>query len=486
MSATPAKQSTFADLGLSPESLAVLREIGFTEVTPIQAEAIPPLLKGRDLIGQSKTGSGKTAAFGLPILERLDLRGRRRLQALVLCPTRELCTQVAREIRRLGRRHSGLQVLVLSGGVPLYPQLTALEKGIHVAVGTPGRVLDHLTRGKLDLSGLTTVVLDEADRMLDMGFEEDMAAILQDTPRSRQTVLFSATFPKAIESISAHYQRTPVRVTITEDESAAVKIRQIYHEVEMPEKPRALLASLGKTKPESAIVFCNLKATVAEVARTLRSAGIDASAIHGDLEQRERDTVMAKFRNRSTRILIATDVAARGIDVEDLDVVYNYDVPNTPEVYVHRIGRTGRAGKGGLAIAFVTAQQANRLRNIEDHTGIEILRESVPASTPARGGEVLAGASIRTGEIAPKLPEFSAKMETLYIGAGRKDKMRPGDILGALTGEAGGLAAADIGKIEIHDRFSYVAVTKAIAAQAVKSLLEGRVKGRKVRVEIVR
>lgn len=482
MSATPLSP-TFADLGLSPESLAVLREIGFTAVTPVQAEAIPPLLKGRDLIGQSKTGSGKTAAFGLPILERLDLRGRRRLQALILCPTRELCTQVAREIRRLGRRHAGLQVLVLSGGVPLYPQLTALEKGIHVAVGTPGRVLDHLTRGKLDLSGLTTVVLDEADRMLDMGFEEDMAAILQDTPRSRQTVLFSATFPKAIESISAHYQRTPVRVTIAEDETAAVKIRQIYHEVEMPAKPRALLASLARVKPESAIVFCNLKATVAEVARTLRAAGIDASAIHGDLEQRERDTVMAKFRNRSTRILIATDVAARGIDVEDLDVVYNYDVPNTPEVYVHRIGRTGRAGKGGLAIAFVTAQQANRLVNIQDHTGVEITRDNLPSAR----AEILGGADeVRASEIAPKLPEFAAKMETLYIGAGRKDKMRPGDILGALTGEAGGLNASDIGKIEIHDRFSYVAVTKAIAPQAMKSLLEGRVKGRRVRVEIVR
>jgi ATP-independent RNA helicase DbpA len=470
---------SFSDLGLSPESLSVLREIGFTQASPIQVQAIPPLLQGRDLIGQSKTGSGKTAAFGLPILERLDFRGRRRIQALILCPTRELCTQVAREIRKLGRRHPGLQVLVLSGGVPLYPQLTALEKGVHVIVGTPGRVLDHLTRGKLDLSELTTVVLDEADRMLDMGFEEDMAAILQDTPRARQTVLFSATFPKAIESISAHYQRMPVRVTIADDTAEETKIRQIYHEVEMADKPRVLLASLANVKPESAIVFCNLKLTVAEVARTLRSAGIDAAPLHGDLEQNERDKVMAKFRNKSTRILIATDVAARGIDIEALDAVYNYDIPSTPEVYVHRIGRTGRAGKGGLAIAFVTPVQANRVQNIEDHTGVEIVREKTPSTPFAAFGSDAAPTAI-----VP--PTISAKMETLYISAGRKDKMRPGDILGALTGEAGGLAASDIGKIEIHDRFSYVAVTKAIAPRAMQSLLEGRVKGRKVRVEIVR
>ncbi len=464
---------SFSDLGLSPDTLTVLAEIGFTEASPIQAESIPPLLQGRDLIGQSKTGSGKTAAFGLPILERLDFRGRRRLQALILCPTRELCTQVAREIRKLGRRHAGLQVLVLSGGTPLYPQLAALEKGIHVVVGTPGRVLDHLVRRSLDLSSVTTLVLDEADRMLDMGFEEDMDAILRETPTARQTVLFSATFPAAIESISRHYQRMPVRVTIAEDESAAPAIRQVYYEVEMTEKSRALLASLAAVKPESAIVFCNLKATVAEVARTLKAAGIDAAAIHGDLEQSDRDRVMAKFRNRSTRILIATDVAARGIDVENLDVVYNYDLPSTPEVYVHRIGRTGRAGKNGLTIAFVTSAQSNRLQNIEDHTGTAIEREETPRFDASPSA-------------TERAPEISARMETLYISAGRKDKMRPGDILGALTGEAGGLNAADIGKIEIHDRFSYVAVTKAIAPQAMRSLTEGRVKGRKVRVEFVR
>jgi ATP-independent RNA helicase DbpA len=463
----------FADLGLSLDTLTVLSEIGFTEATQIQCEAIPPLLQGRDLIGQSKTGSGKTAAFGLPILERLDLRGRPVLQALILCPTRELCTQVAREIRKLGRRHSGLQVLVLSGGVPLYPQLTALEKGIHVVVGTPGRVLDHLTRGKLDLSGIKTLVLDEADRMLDMGFEEDMDAILNEMPAARQTVLFSATFPPSIEAISRHYQRMPVSIKIADDAAAEIQIREAYFSVEMGDKPRALLASLTSVKPESAIVFCNLKVTVAEVARTLRAAGIDSAALHGDLEQSDRDRVMAKFRNRSIRVLIATDVAARGIDIENLDVVYNYDLPSTPEVYVHRIGRTGRAGKKGLTIAFVTSVQTNRLQNIEDHTGNRIELEETPRLdlSPAA---------------AERAPDISARMETLFISAGRKDKMRPGDILGALTGEAGGLNASDIGKIEIHDRFSYVAVSRAVAPQAMQSLTDGRVKGRKVRVEFVR
>ncbi|MBS1960689.1 MAG: ATP-dependent RNA helicase DbpA [Bdellovibrionales bacterium] len=476
------KETGFEALGLSPGSLAVLREIGFTRATPIQTESIPALLQGRDLIGQSKTGSGKTAAFALPILERLVQRneGRvRTVQALVLCPTRELCTQVAREIRRLGRRIPGLQVLVLSGGVPLYPQLTALEKGVHVVVGTPGRVLDHLTRRKLDLSNLKTFVLDEADRMLDMGFEAEMESILRELPRTRQTVLFSATFPPSIEAISRRTQRMPVRVTI-EDESAKPSIRQTYYEVEMADKPRALLASLAKLNPESAIVFCNLKATVAEVGRALRANGIDSAALHGDLEQSDRDRVLAKFRNRSLRVLIATDVAARGIDIADLDLVYNYDLPSTPEVYVHRIGRTGRAGKTGLAIAFVTSAQTNRLRNIEDHTGVSVERETIPAASAAGTGS----APTASRSIAPNT--LSAKMETLYLSAGRKDKMRPGDILGALTGEAGGLNASDIGKIEIHDRFSYVAVSRTIAAKAMQSLLAGRVKGRRVRVEIVR
>ncbi len=475
----PTSLAPFEALPLSPATLRVVSELGFTRMTDVQAQTIPLLLNGRDVIAQSKTGSGKTLAFALPLLEKIEIGGRPRVQALVLCPTRELSTQVAREIRRVGRGRPGLQVLVLSGGTPIYPQSDALAKGVHVVVGTPGRVIDHLERQSLDLRGIRFAVLDEADRMLDMGFEADMENILSQTPLVRQTALFSATFPPSIEEISKRYQRSPARVTVADDPKSAAKIRQVSLAVEPEHKPQAITWAVGHYPAGSAIIFCNLKATVAEVVRTLSQTGRRIGAIHGDLEQRERDEVMAKFRNRTIPILVATDVAARGIDVADLDVVYNYDLPSTPEVYVHRIGRTGRAGHEGLAISFYTSKQANRLENIEDHIQTRLEKAKAPDFTdlPVRAFAV--------GELArpaSALPE----METLYLYAGRKDKMRPGDILGALTGDAGGLNASDIGKIEIHDRFAYVAVAKSIAKLAVSRLSEGRIKGRKVRVEIAR
>lgn len=462
----------FSALPFSSGILEVVQELGYEKLTPIQAESIPHLLEGRDLIGQSKTGSGKTAAFSLPILENLDLNSRSRIQALILCPTRELCTQVAREIRKLGRRHSGLQVLILAGGSPLFAQLSALSKGVHIAVGTPGRVIDHLSRRTLDLRGVRTVVLDEADRMLDMGFEADMEDILGQTPENRQTVLFSATFPKSIESMSRAYQNHPVRVTIEDDGAPSPQIQQIVYEVEQEDKVRALVSLLQKKPSESAIVFCNLKTTVIELERTLARAGASADAIHGDLEQYDRDRVMAKFRNQSTRVLIATDVAARGLDVENLDTVYNFDLPQTPDVYIHRIGRTGRAGKSGVAISFATAKQRNRVTDIEEQTGVSLSRQPLPTFEAVK-------------DVAEAAPIQEAKMETLMISGGRKDKVRPGDILGALTGEAGGLSASDVGKIEIHDRFSYVAVAKHVAQDALHSLTEGKIKGRRFRVSLV-
>lgn len=447
--------TAFRELGLSPELIQVVQELGFEQMTPVQAQSIPLLLKGHDLIGQSKTGSGKTAAFTLPVLEKLDSRNRR-IQALVLCPTRELCTQVAREMRKLGRRIPGIQVLILAGGQPIFPQLSALSKGAHIAVGTPGRVLDILRRRKLDLRDVTTVVLDEADRMLDMGFQEDMEEILAAVPEQRQTVLFSATYPDAIGELSRAYQNKPMRVTIESAPEEAPLIREIAYETS--DKFKAMLWALNEHKPESAIVFCNLKATVRELADALADAGLSAASLHGDLEQADRDRVMAKFRNRSTRILIATDVAARGIDVESLDMVVNFDLPKQPEVYVHRIGRTGRAGREGLAISLVSGRE--RL----PHKGIE--RMKAGHSEEARQTE--------------------AQMVTLFISGGRKDKVRPGDILGALTGEAGGLSASEVGKIEIHDRFAYVAIASTVAARALESLRNGRIKGRKFRVERVR
>ncbi|MCY1080229.1 ATP-dependent RNA helicase DbpA [Archangium lansingense] len=459
----------FSSLALSSPLLQVLEELDFQTVTPIQAQSIPVLLQGRDLVGQAKTGSGKTAAFALPILERIRLQ-HRRLQALVLCPTRELCAQVAGELRRLGRRLPGLQVLVLAGGQPVRPQVNALEKGAHIAVGTPGRILDLLQRESLETRQLATVVLDEADRMLDMGFREDMERILGATPPTRQTVLFSATFPPDIEALSRTFQKQPARVTVVESE-AAPDIQQLCYVCEPEEKTALLLRILRQYQPASAIVFCNLKATVAELTRALTAAGVGADGLQGDMEQSERDSVMAKFRNRSIRMLIATDVAGRGIDVEALDAVINFDLPSQPESYVHRIGRTGRAGRRGLAISIATPRDERKVETLEGATGVKLERASVESLPPAEAKD---GASLE------------AAWETLFISAGRKDKMRPGDILGALTGEAGGLNAADIGKIEIHDHHAYVAVSKDLVRLALQRLRDGRIKGRKFRIERVR
>lgn len=470
---TASMNTDFASLSLSPDLLLVVKELGFDQLTPIQAQSIPLLLEGKDLIGQSKTGSGKTAAFALPMLNQLDMRSRA-LRGLVLCPTRELSAQVAREIRKLGRRHRGLQVLVLSGGEPLGPQAGALERGAHLAVGTPGRVLDHLRRGILDLSQIRTIVLDEADRMLEMGFEEDMQEILGAAPENRQTVLFSATFPRSIETMSRAYQVEPVRVTVEGEPEAAQNIEQRYLTIEPERKLLALRFILASHPHESALVFCNFKAGVAELEKALSRAGMSVASLHGDLEQYDRDQVLAKFRNGSTRVLVATDVAARGLDVKDLDLVINYDLPSQPEIYVHRIGRTGRAGSSGLSVSIATDREKAKLRAIEALTGIALQRIDMT------DGDVQPEVALEAKTLARE-----AKMDTLQISGGRKEKVRPGDILGALTGEAGNLQAADVGKIEIHDHFSYVAVARTVSEQAFMSLSEGRIKGRKFRVRRV-
>jgi len=461
---------TAADaLPLSAELLTVLAELGHTRPTEIQALAVPPLLAGRDVIGQSQTGSGKTAAFCLPILEQLE-RGRERvLQALVLCPTRELCAQVARELRRLGRRHAGLSVLSLSGGEPIGPQLARLEQGVHVVVGTPGRVLDHLRRGRLQLQSVRSVVLDEADRMLDMGFAQDVETILQQTPNERQTVFFSATFPRSVEELSRKYQRDPLRLTVHAEPAQAPALRQLYRQVALADKPSALRELLLQYAVGPTLVFVQHKATAAELSRSLRSAGVSADALHGDLIQSERDLALAKLRNRSTRVLIATDVAARGIDVQGLCLVVNYDLPTRFDVYLHRVGRTARAGDTGLAISLVTERELERIAALERAHGVHI--EPLPLSAAE--------------EAAPAAPPSAADMDTLRISGGRKQKVRPADILGALTGEAAGLSAADIGKIEIHDHFAYVAVAKTISRRALQGLQEGRIKGRRFRVDLM-
>ena len=471
----------FQSLGLPDDLTTTVAELGFKIPTPVQAQAIPALLKGRDVIGQSQTGSGKTAAFTLPMLARLHLKTRQ-IQCMVLCPTRELCTQVAREIRKLGRRCPGLQVVILSGGTPIGPQLGALEKGVHVVVGTPGRVLDHLIRKSLDLAQVRTVVLDEADRMLEMGFQEDMEKILKRAPKDRQTVLFSATFPKQIESMSGQYQSNALRITVASETRTVESIRQVVYEAVPEERFKALLWILEQNQPETAIVFCNYKTSVVDVARGLIEVGVSAGALHGDLEQFDRDRVMAKFRNKSVRILVATDVAARGIDVENLDLVVNYELPAQPEVYVHRVGRTGRAGQKGRAVSLYSSREKPKLQMIEQYAKIKLQTKELPSMRQMD----LDGLQERVQRRLDEAVDGAAQMRTLMISAGRKDKMRPGDILGALTGEAGGLLGSDIGKIEIHDRLSYVAISERVFEKALWSLRNGRIKGRKCKVDPVK
>jgi ATP-independent RNA helicase DbpA len=475
------RQMDFQSLALPAELVTTVAELGFKNPTPVQAQAIPALLGGRDVIGQSQTGSGKTAAFALPMLARLHLKTRR-VQSMVLCPTRELCAQVAREIRKLGRRCPGLQVVILSGGAPIGPQLGALEKGVHVTVGTPGRVLDHLMRGSLDLASVRSVILDEADRMLEMGFQEDLEKILSRAPKDRQTVLFSATFPKQIEAMSGKYQRNALRITVAAETRTVESIRQVIYEAVPDDRFRALLWILEQNQPETAIVFCNFKTSVVDVARGLVDAGVSAGALHGDLEQFDRDRVMAKFRNHSVRILVATDVAARGIDVENLDLVVNYELPAQPEVYVHRVGRTGRAGQKGRAVSLFSSREKPKLKMIEDYARVKLQAKDLPAMRELD----LEGLQDRLQKRLDEAVEGASRMRTLMISAGRKDKMRPGDILGALTGEAGGLSGAEIGKIEIHDRLSYVAVAERVFEKALWSLRNGRIKGRKCKVDPVR
>ena len=473
----PPLSSAFDSLQLLPALLAVVKELGFEELTPIQAQSIPLLLEGKDLLGQSKTGSGKTAAFALPLLQKLDLN-RRELQGLVICPTRELGAQVARELRKLGRGLPGLSVLALTGGQEVREQARALEKGAHLAVGTPGRLLDHLQRRNLRVHGVGTVVLDEADRMLDMGFAEDVGKILKALPPTRQTVFFSATYPATIRELSAKYQREPERVSVVDEAEgeAGPRTKELVVHVATEQKLDALRWVLEQYPHDSALVFANLKLTVAEVAKVLSAARMSVETLHGDLEQFERDRTMAKFRNGSTRVLVATDVAARGIDLEKLDLVVNFELPTQPEIYVHRIGRTGRAGQVGLAVSLCARAEQPRLEAIELYTGSALVPVERARPAPAAAAQKPKSAG----------PTLDAKMETLRLSGGRKDKLRPGDILGALTGEAGGLSGTEIGKIEIHDHFSYVAVAKAAAQRAVSGLVAGRIKGKRFKVEQVK
>ncbi|WP_199099319.1 ATP-dependent RNA helicase DbpA [Dyella sp. ASV21] len=456
----------FRTLPLKPALLASVEVLGYTEMTPVQAQSLPPMLEGRDVIAQARTGSGKTAAFGLSVLHSLDV-DTIRLQALVLCPTRELADQVSKAIRKLAANIPNVKLLTLCGGMPLGPQLASLTHDPHIVVGTPGRVQEHLKRGSLHGGGIKVLVLDEADRMLDMGFSEAIDDIVGRIAKHHQTLLFSATYAEEIRQVSKRLQRDPVEVTV-ETPHDEVTIEQRFHEVEPAHKLDALAQLLGKDhlsadRAQHALVFCNMRKDVDAVAAELDKRGFSALPLHGDMEQRDRDEVLVQFANRSCAILVATDVAARGLDIAGLPLVVSYDIAHDPDTHTHRVGRTGRAGEDGLAITLVTPRERPKALNIEDQLGRPLAWYPFKLAPP-RGKQL---------NLAP--------MKTLVIDAGRQDKLRPGDILGALTGDAG-LDGKSIGKIDVFATRAYVAVERALANKALERLRAGRIKGRNFRV----
>lgn len=453
--------SSFNDFGLSSDMRSNLDQLGFAQPTEIQAKAIAPGLAGKDIIAMAKTGSGKTAAFGISLIERLNPR-LFAVQALVLCPTRELADQVAKALRELARARENIKVLTLCGGVAIGPQIGSLSHGAHIVVGTPGRIQDHLRKQTLSLARLKTVVLDEADRMLDMGFQEAMEDILSQTPPSRQTMMFSATWPAPIRELSKQYQKNPEDVR-AEEASDNPDIEELFYEVSPQSKLDAIVALLSERQPESCIVFCTTKQQCDELAQELGERGFSALPLHGDLEQRDRDSVLVRFGNQSCSILVATDVAARGLDIKSLPLVINAEPARDPEVHTHRIGRTGRAGEQGHAVTFCTPAQGHKITRIESERGRTVTWGDTE--------------SLLANPVKPVVPS----MKTLCIAGGRKDKVRPGDVLGALTGEAG-LPGKAVGKIDLFDHQCFVAVEKSLAGKALSRLENGKVKGRKIRV----
>ena len=455
---------SFSVLPLSPAMQDNLQQLGYLQMTPIQAASLPRTLQGQDLIAQASTGSGKTAAFGLPLLQALNQRWFA-IQALVLCPTRELADQVASEIRRLGREQDNLKVVTVYGGVPSRNQIASLENGAHVVVGTPGRVLDLMQRGVLDIGQLKTLVLDEADRMLDMGFLADIESVVRQCPAERQTLLFSATYPEGIAQLAQRFMRQPELVKVSAQHSAG-KIVQRWYEVEPRAKADAVARLLLHFRPESTLVFCNTKQQCRAIAQALQAQGFSALALHGELEQRERDEVLVQFANRSASVLVATDVAARGLDIAELPAVINVDVTPDPEIHIHRIGRTGRGEAEGLALNMVGMDEMGSVGRIEQLQGRA--SEFFPLSelTAAPGGALV------------------PPMCTIQIVGGRKDKIRAGDVMGAMCADFG-YAREQVGKISVNDFSTYVAVECAIASEACARLNAGRVKGKSVKARLL-
>lgn len=459
----------FSTLPLSADFIANLGTLGYETMTAIQAESLPAIMDGKDVLAQAKTGSGKTAAFGIGLLHKLNIQ-KYKTQALIICPTRELADQVSKELRRLARQMPNTKITTLCGGVSIGPQIGSLERAPHIVVGTPGRLLKHLQKDTLNLDYATMLVLDEADRMLDMGFHDDIMSIIKlmrNQAYPRQTLLFSATYPDEIRRISKAIQKNPLDIQVESLHNNS-QIQQTFFEIERGMKSNALVKLLNHYRPESSIVFCNRKDQCRDVAEELWDQGFHALALHGDLDQKERDRVLVQFSNKSSSVLIATDVAARGLDIKDLSAVINYELPHDPEIHIHRIGRTGRAGNEGLALSLFHASEARKVNAIEEYQKGHVKTASIDGLVSENP----------TKKLIPP-------MTTLCISGGRKDKVRPGDLLGALTAKDV-IPGKRIGKIDIFSNVAYVAVEHPIANQALDILSNGNIKGRQFNVRRLR
>lgn len=522
------KKLKFEEVNLSDEVQKAVSDMGFEEMSPIQSQAIPSILDGQDIIGQAQTGTGKTAAFGIPIIERCKYEDRT-LQAIVLCPTRELSIQVAEEIKRLSKYKRDIFVLPVYGGQPIDRQIKALKKGVQIVVGTPGRVMDHIRRKTIRLENINMVVLDEADEMFDMGFRDDIEWIMNRMPEERQTVFFSATMPDEIVKFAKRYQKNPKIIKVVHKELTVPKVEQYYFELKEHMKTEILCRLIDIHNPKLSIVFCNTKKKVDELTIELQGRGYFADGLHGDLKQSQRDKVMNKFRTGNIDILVATDVAARGIDVDDIDIVFNYDIPHDEEYYVHRIGRTARAGREGLAFSLVVGREIYRIRDIERYTKTKIKRKTLPTLKDIEEKQTdilldrireeiekdqlgkyedmvqtLLDEDYSSLDIAAALMKFYLlnnkldthkgletvdyghteidSMERIYINIGKRKGVSPRHILGAILNETN-LSRKMVGDIDMYDKFTFVEVPGEYLSQVVKNLNNKRIKGFKVKVE---
>ena len=513
----------FDELNIDERILRAVEDMGFEETSPIQTQAIPAVLEGIDVIGQAQTGTGKTAAYSIPVLQKIN-PDVKKPQAIVLCPTRELAVQVAEEIRKLVKYMSDIKVLPVYGGQEIVRQIKSLKAGVQIIVGTPGRVMDHMRRKTVKFDSVSMVILDEADEMLDMGFREDMETILTETPEDRQTVMFSATMPKAIMDIARNFQKDARIIKVVRKELTVSNIEQFYYEVRPKNKTEVLCRLIDIYNPRLSVVFCNTKRQVDELISELKGRGYFADGIHGDMKQQQRDRVMDDFRSGKVDILIATDVAARGIDVDDVDMVFNYDIPQDEEYYVHRIGRTGRAGRSGMALSFISGKEVYKLKDIERYCKTKILAKPVPSlddvkntkldnmfdkirQTIEEGGltdmvnlveehvnqEEYTSMDMLIGDTLDREDEVEefhfdtdkddSRMVRLFINIGKKDKIKPANILGAIAGESG-MPGKLVGAIDMMDNYTFVDVPAIHAEKILKAMNDNvQIKGRRVNVE---